>query len=59
MTADPPSEAGAVQETVAEAFPPVAVTAVGTPGVVAGTTGFDGADGLPGPTALVAVTVKE
>ena len=34
VTADPPSEAGAVQETVAEAFPPVAVTAVGTPGVV-------------------------
>ena len=57
----PPFEAGAVQETEAEALPAVAVTAVGAPGTVAGATGvtlLDGAEAALLPTALVATTVK-
>jgi hypothetical protein len=57
----PPFEAGAVQETAAEALPAVAVTAVGAPGAVAGATGvtlLDGAEAAPLPTALAATTVK-
>ena len=57
----PPSLAGAVQETDAEALPAVAETAVGAPGTVAGATGvtlFDGAEAALLPTALVATTLK-
>ena len=57
----PPSLAGAVQETVAEALPAVAVTAVGAPGTVAGATGvmlLEAKEGALLPTALVATTVK-
>ena len=57
----PPFEAGAVQETDAEALPAVAETAVGAPGTVAGATGvtlFDGAEAALLPTALVATTLK-
>ena len=57
----PPSLAGAVQETVAEALPAVAVTAVGAPGTVAGATGvtlLDASEGALLPTALLAATVK-
>jgi len=54
----PPLETGAVQLTVAAAFPAVAVTPVGAPGTVAGTTRFDGADAALVPAALVAVTVN-
>jgi hypothetical protein len=51
-------EAGAVQLTVAWAFPAVAVTAVGAPGSVAGVTLFEGAEAGPEPFTLAAVTVK-
>src|SRR5207245_2310229 len=57
----PPSLAGAVQETVAEALPALAVTAVGAPGTVAGAPGvprLEGAEAALLPTALVATTVK-
>ena len=57
----PPSLAGAVQETDAEALPAVAETAVGAPGTVAGATGvtlLEGAEAALLPTALVATTVK-
>jgi hypothetical protein len=54
----PPSEDGAVNETVAWASPAVAVAAVGALGTVAGTTGFEGTEGDPVPTLFVAVTVK-
>ena len=51
---------GAVQDTVAEPLPAVAVTPVGAPGAVgaAGVTAFDAAEAGPVPTALVAVTVN-
>ena len=61
MIALPPSLDGAVQETVAEALPALAVTAVGAPGTVAGATGvtlLEGAEAALLPTALVATTVK-
>src|SRR5215831_16053642 len=54
----PPLVAGAVQLTVAWAFPAVAVTAVGAPGTVAGVTALDAAEAGPVPAALVAVTVN-
>ena len=57
----PPFEAGAVQETDAEALPAVAETAVGAPGTVAGATGvtlLDGAEAALLPTAFVAMTVN-
>jgi hypothetical protein len=57
----PPSEAGAVQETDADALPANALTAVGAPGTVAGATGvmlFDGEEAAPTPMALAATTVK-
>ena len=54
----PPSLAGAVQLTPAEAFPAVAVTPVGAPGSVNGVTLLDAADASPGPIAFVAVTVN-
>ena len=50
---------GAVQVTVAEALPAVALTFVGFPGMVfAGVTAFDEAEAGPVPTALVAVTLN-
>jgi hypothetical protein len=54
----PPFVAGAVQNTVALAFPATALTPVGAPGTVTGVTEFDAADAGPLPTELVAVTVK-
>ena len=56
----PPSLVGAVQLTVACAWPGLANTAVGTPGAVgvAGVTAFDAADSRLLPTLLVAWTVK-
>ena len=56
----PPSD-GAVQDTVAEASPRVAVTPVGAPGTVTGEAGVtedEGADADPVPTAFFAATVK-
>ena len=57
----PPLEAGAVQVTVAEALPAVAVPMVGAPGTVAGAVGvteLEAAEAGPVPTALIAATVK-
>ena len=54
----PPLDAGAVQETVASALPPVADTPVGAPGTVAGVTEVDASEDGPVPIELVAVTVK-
>jgi hypothetical protein len=54
----PPLLSGGVKLTLAWAFPPVAVTAVGAPGTVAGVTLFDAVDGELDPAALVATTVN-
>jgi hypothetical protein len=61
----PPSEAGASQETVAEALPAIAEMPVGSPGAVPGAvaaaegvTAFDGADAPLSPAALMAWTTK-
>ena len=58
MIVEPPLLAGGAKLTFACALPAVAVPIVGAPGTVAGVTEFDGAEAGPGPTALVAVTVK-
>ena len=58
MMAEPPLVAGADQETVAWALPPVAVTLVGAPGTVDGVTELEAELADPVPTALVATTVK-
>jgi len=55
---EPPFDTGAVNVTVACALPAAALPMVGAPGTAAGVTLFDGAEGGPTPTALVAVTVK-
>jgi hypothetical protein len=49
---------GELKETVAWALPAVAVTAVGAPGTVAGTTGDEGAEAALVPELLEALTVK-
>jgi phosphoribosylcarboxyaminoimidazole (NCAIR) mutase len=54
----PPSEDGAIHMTSAEALPAVAVTPVGAPGTVAGTTADDAAEAGPVPIELLAVTAK-
>ncbi len=56
----PPLLVGAVQLTVADATPAVAVTPVGAPGTPGplGVTAFDGDEAGPSPVALVAVTVN-
>ena len=57
MIASPPSEAGAENDTDADALPRVADTAVGAPGTVAGTNDPDTDDSALSPTAFVAWTV--
>ena len=60
----PPSEAGVVQLTVADALPAVAVAPVGASGTVGdgggamGVTALEAALGALFPTAFVAATVK-
>ena len=56
----PPLLDGAVQFTVADPLPAVAVTPVGAPGAVGalGVTALDGDEAGPSPFALVADTVK-
>jgi hypothetical protein len=54
----PPSEAGAVQDTVALPAPAVAATAVGAPGTVIGVTELEASEAALLPAALAAVTVK-
>jgi hypothetical protein len=60
VIAEPPSEAGADQETVTEAFPATATTFVGTPGVVAegteGVTEFETTEISPFPIEFIACT---
>ena len=56
LIAAPPSDAGAVHDTVASALPPVADTPVGAPGTVGSVTALDGLEAEPVPTLLVAVT---
>ena len=58
LIAAPPSDAGAVHDTVACPLPHVTDTPVGAPGTVAGTTALDAPDAEPVPTPLVAVTVN-
>jgi len=59
VIAEPPDEAGALQDTTDWAFAfAVADTEVGAPGAVAGTTAPEAVDGDPGPAAFVAVTVN-
>lgn len=58
MIAEPPLLTGAENETVASPLPLTAVTPVGAPGIVAGTTELLVPEEEPVPTALVAVTVK-
>ena len=53
-----PLLAGAVHDTVADALPAVAATAVGVPGAVAGVTELDAAEAADVPIAFVAVTVN-
>ncbi len=55
---DPPSEAGAVKLTLAEALPGVAETPVGAPGTLSGVTALEALDEGPVPALFVAVTVK-
>ena len=56
---DPPSEAGALKLTLAEALPGVAETPVGAPGSVAsGVTALEAVEAGPVPMALAAFTVK-
>ena len=54
----PPSEAGAVNATLAWAFPGVATGLVGAPGTILGITAPDGDEATEFPAALVATTVK-
>ena len=54
----PPSEAGAVQETVALALPAVAVPMVGAPGTVNGVTELEASEAALLPAAFAAVTVN-
>ena len=57
--AAPPSLTGAVQVKVTRDAPTLAmVIPVGAPGTVDGVAALDGAEALPGPMLLVAVTVK-
>jgi hypothetical protein len=58
VIAEPPLLTGAVNVTVACAFPAVAVPIVGAPGTVEGITEFEAELAGPVPLALVAVTVK-
>ena len=58
MIGEPPSLAGAVHDSAADAFPGTAVTPVGAPGTAAGVTAALGDEGGEVPAALVAVTVN-
>ncbi len=58
MIGEPPSNAGAVHETVALPLPAVADPMVGASGTVAGVTSFDAADWELKPTVLIAATAN-
>jgi hypothetical protein len=56
--AEPPLKEGGDQVTTADAFPGVALTAVGAPGTVAGVTEEEAADDGESPRLFLATTVK-
>jgi hypothetical protein len=58
VIAAPPSEVGAVHETLAEPSDATATTLPGGPGTVSGSTGSEVVDPAPVPATFVAVTVK-
>ena len=58
VIAEPPDEAGAVHETVADALPATAETPVGEPGVVTGVTGAEAEEAVELPIAFIASTVN-
>jgi len=60
VIAEPPSDVGATQVTVAEIFPGVAVTVFGAPGTVNANavTLADAVEAAESPTPLVALTLK-
>ena len=58
VTAEPPSENGAVQETVADALAATAETPVGAPGTVAGVTDSEVEESRELPAAFIAITVN-
>ena len=58
VTALPPLDDGADQDTVAEESPNTPDTPVGAPGTVAGTTAPEAVDVEPAPALFVAVTVN-
>jgi hypothetical protein len=58
VTLEPPFDVEGVKYTATLLFPGAAITTLGVPGVVAGTTGLDAEDGALVPTPLVAVTLK-
>ena len=58
MITEPPLLAGALQLTLADAFPRVAETLVGGSGTVAGVTAADADDSTLFPTAFAACTVN-
>ena len=58
MIAEPPFDVGAVQLTLAWAFPGVAVTLVGAPGGPAGDTEVEALEAELLPIMFVALTVK-
>ena len=59
LIAGPPVFVGGVNETVAEPFPIVALTPVGTPGLPAGLTEAEDADPELLPVALLATVENE
>ncbi len=59
MIAGPPVSVGGVSETVADPFPIVAVTPVGTPGLPAGLTDAEEAELELLPVALLATVENE
>ncbi len=58
VTAEPPSETGAVNETEASVFPAVADTIVGASGTVAGVAAADAVEGSESPAEFVATIVN-
>jgi len=58
VIAEPPFDAGALQESAACEFPGVAITDVGAPGIVRGVIAREALDGADSPWTLIATTVK-
>jgi hypothetical protein len=56
--AEPPLKEGGDHVTIADAFPDMALTAVGAPGTVAGVTAKEGAEYGESPRLFLATTLK-